>query len=98
MVCFGELTFEWKLYRHTAPDMDPIDTEHMEEVLNLEEISTTSIHSLDLAVKHRALVRDTHYTATFRAYRLSGQYGEYFHSFVTNSPPENGNILSINFI
>ena len=65
----------------------------MTEVLNLDQITTTSITSLDLAVKPDKMARDTYYTALFRAKRPSGQYGEYFHTFLTNSPPENGKIL-----
>ena len=96
MICFGTLSFEWKLFRHppSRKITDPTDTTLMKKVLNLDQITTTSITSLDLAVKPDKLARDTYYTALFRAKRPSGQYGEYFHTFLTNSPPENGKILS----
>ena len=97
VICFGTLSFEWKLFRHPpSPKIrDPTDTKKMKEfeVLNLDQITTTSITSLDLAVKPDKMARDTYYTALFRAIRPSGQYGEYFHTFLTNSPPENGKIL-----
>ena len=96
VICFGTLSFEWKLYRHPpfTKIKDPTDTTSMKEfeVLDLDQITTTSITSLDLAVKPDKLARDTYYTALFRAKRPSGQYGEYFHTFLTNSPPENGKI------
>lgn len=70
--------------------MDPVDTVNMVEISNLQELSTTPITSLNLALKKDVLPRDTGFTAFFRAYRQNGQYGEYIHTFVTNSPPENG--------
>lgn len=96
VICFGTLSFEWKLYRHPPfPKIkDPTDTTSMEEVKHLDQITTTSITSLDLAVKPDKLARDTYYTVIFKAIRPSGQYGEYFHTFLTNSPPENGKIFS----
>ena len=90
VVCFGELTFKWNLFRHTKPTMDPTNIFEMMEVKDLEELSTMPVTSLNLAVKANSLPRDTRYTARFRAIRPSGQYGEYFHTFLTNSPPENG--------
>ena len=93
VVCFGELKFLWELFRHTKPNLDPTDTDKMEKVKNLKELSTMPVKSLNLAVKANSLPRDTRYTAVFRAYRPSGQYGEYFHTFVTNSPPENGKYI-----
>lgn len=70
--------------------MDPIDKDNLEPVNHLEEISTTPINSLNLALKEDSLPKDTGFTAFFRAHRLNGQFGEYIHTFVTNSPPENG--------
>ena len=97
VICFGTLSFVWKLFRHppSSKIKDPTDTKEMKEfeVLNLDQITTTSITSLDLAVKPDNMARDTYYTALFRAIRPSGQYGEYFHTFLTNSPPETGKIL-----
>ena len=89
-VCFGELTFSWELFRHKELGTDPVDTGNMVKISKLQDLSTTSITSLNLALKENALHRDTGYTAFFRAYRQNGQYGEYIHTFVTNSPPENG--------
>jgi len=89
-VCFGELTFSWELFRHKELGTDPIDTDNMVKISNLEEKSTTPIDSLNLALKEDVLPKDTGFTVFFRAYRLNGQYGEYIHTFVTNSPPENG--------
>ena len=70
--------------------MDPIDKDNLEEVNNLQEKSTTPINSLNLALKEDTLPKDTGFTAFFRAFQGNGQYGEYIHTFVTNSPPENG--------
>lgn len=70
--------------------MDPIDTGNMVKVTNLAEMSTTGTDSLNLALRHDTLPKDTGFTAFFRASRRNGQYGEYIHTFVTNSPPENG--------
>lgn len=96
VICFGTLSFKWKLFRHPQfrKITDPTDTDSMKEVPYLDQITTTSIRSLDLAVKPDKLARDTYYTAVFRAERPSGQYGEYFHTFLTNSPPENGKMFS----
>lgn len=97
VVCFGELKFRWKLFQHTKPNTDPTNTAEMEEVQNLEKLSTMPVSSLNLAIKANSLHRDTRYTALFRASRPSGQYGEYFHTFVTNSPPENGKNITCYF-
>lgn len=72
------------------PNTDPTKTEEMELVENLKEKSSTGDTSLNLALNKDILPKDQEFTAAFRAYRLSGQYGEYIHTFVTNSPPENG--------
>lgn len=89
-VCYGELRFSWELFRHKELGINPTDTENMVAITNLQDISTTPINSLNLALKEDVLPRDTGFTAFFKAYRRNGQYGEYIHSFVTNSPPENG--------
>lgn len=95
MVCFGELTFEWKLFPHTVPNINPADAvDSQTEVQDLDLSSTTSITSLNLVLKAGVLHRETQYTAVFRAKRESGPYGEYLHSFFTNSPPENGKYLA----
>ena len=72
--------------------MVPTDTGNMVPIIgrDLEEISTTPIDSLNLAIKEHELSKDTGYTALFKAHRLNRQYGEYIHTFITNSPPENG--------
>lgn len=90
MVCFGKLRFKWELYRHNGSNVDPTDTSKVVKVRNLEEMSTTSIDTLNLVVKADMLPADTYHTAIFKAIRPSGQFGEYLHTFITNSPPENG--------
>ncbi len=79
--------------------MNPIDPDNLVEVppADLAEMSTTGIDSLNLALRQETLPKDTGFTAFFRAYRQNGQYGEYVHTFVTNSPPENGKYI-ISFV
>ncbi|XP_022779645.1 uncharacterized protein LOC111321123 [Stylophora pistillata] len=86
--CYGELDFRWQLYRQNGAD--PTKTGEMEPVKHLDKKSSTGDKSLNLALKKNILVKDEQYVAVFRAYRLSGQYGEFIHTFETNSPPENG--------
>ena len=88
--CYGEITFKWELYKHLALNVKPTDMTNMKKVENLDKISTTRATSLNLALKKNVLPKDTGYTAIFRAFRRNGQFGEYIHTFVTNSPPENG--------
>ena len=89
-VCFGELTFHWQLFRHKELGTEPTDRDNMVQIPDLQEKSTTQIDSLNLALKENVLLKDTKFTAFFKASRSNGQYGEYMHTFVTNSPPENG--------
>lgn len=93
MVCFGRLTFEWELYWHNGSNVDPTDKNKMVKFPDLKEMSTTSIYSLNLVVKANTLPPNTYHTAIFKAFRPSGQFGEYLHTFITNSPPENGESL-----
>lgn len=93
MVCFGRLTFEWELYWHNGSNVDPTDTSKMVKFPDLKEMSTTTIYSLNLVVKANKLPPNTYHTAIFKAFRPSGQFGEYLHTFITNSPPENGESL-----
>lgn len=93
MVCFGRLTFEWELYWHNGSNVDPTDKNKMVKFSDLKEMSTASIYSLNLVVKANKLPPNTYHTAIFKAFRPSGQFGEYLHTFITNSPPENGESL-----